>query len=161
VALVRRVVFSWWPLAVVACFARFTPVGAMEPVVTGCLGLFGLAVLLARFGPQETRRPALAFAVVGLLYLALVHGPGGTDLAGWSPSHKVCDRLARSWFPAETNPFGMSVEPYAAHAFRLVGSFITAWLLALVAARAVSSFGAVRALVGWSPRTALGSDGGS
>jgi hypothetical protein len=139
---VRRVVLSVWPLIAAAWFAWVAPERAMEPVVTALLFLFGLAALLARFGPAETRRAALAFAVVGLFYLALVYGPGGAEREGWSPSHRVCQRLTGAWFPPDVF-FGRPWESYAAGVFQFLGGGITAWFLALAAGRLVWSLGRV------------------
>jgi hypothetical protein len=141
-----RVLFSAWPLAAAACFAAWAPDAATEPVVTAVLTLFGLAALIAVSGPAGSRRASLAFATVGLGYLALVYGPGGAAQARWSPSGPLFDRLARAWFPLATNTFGINYESAASHNFRFLGGLITAWLLAAVSCRLVWTFGTARSM---------------
>src|SRR5262245_13843636 len=71
----KGLTLSGWPVVAGTVLVWKFPKDAMEPLVTLTLLLFGLAAMLARYGPSMRRVEAYTFATVGLFSLAVAFGP--------------------------------------------------------------------------------------
>jgi hypothetical protein len=142
-ALVRRIVFSVWPwigAAIVAptlCGGKWEmPDEVISPPVTAALLLFGLAAMMAWFGPSVDRFAYGVFSTVGVVYLAVAFGPWSVGLRDWFPGRRMAARLAHDFFSTESAsaPFATGRD-VAITAFSILVQVLFAWLLALSATR--------------------------
>jgi hypothetical protein len=140
-ALVRRIVFAiWLPIGAALVGASLgtglweSPHEVISPAITAALLLFGLAAMMARFGPNADRFAYGVFAAVGIIYLATAFGPWSTGLRDWLPGRWLVEQ-ASAWFPEEGKaPYGHGRDDAIA-AFSVLGQVIFAWLAALLASR--------------------------
>jgi hypothetical protein len=142
-AFVRRIVFSPVWLVIAAILLATTlglgswqmPDQVVSPPETAALLLFGLAAMLAMYGPSADRFAYGVFATVGVSYLAIACGPWSVGLRDLLPGHWIAERLAGGLLAHGSVPSAAARKSVVFAAFMILVQVLFAWLLALLAPR--------------------------